>query len=70
MAMDANEDVCIGATDALFQMLGMKVAILTRHPRKSPPVTYDWNLQWQLIDGIWVTPGLKAVLGAGYCPFG
>jgi hypothetical protein len=69
MAMNANEDVRTGTTDELFQALGMKEAILTWHASKSPPATYNWNLQRHQIDGIWVTPGLKAV-GAGYCPLG
>jgi hypothetical protein len=69
IGMDSNEDIRTGATENFFQALGMKEAILSRHQGKSPPATYNRNLQRQPIDGIWVTPGLRAI-GAGYCPFG
>jgi hypothetical protein len=51
MVMDANKDGHIGDTYALFQALAMKEAILTWHPSKSPPATYNQNLQQQLIEG-------------------
>ena len=69
IGMDSNEDIRTGATENFFQALGMKEAILSRHQGKSPPATYNRNLQRQPIDGIWVTPGLRAI-GAGYCAFG
>jgi hypothetical protein len=47
----------------------MKEAILTRHNRKPLPATQNRNNSREPINGIWVTPGLKAV-SAGYLPFG
>jgi hypothetical protein len=69
ITMDANDDVRKGPVAEFFRTLDMKEAILTRHNRKSPPATHNRNNSREPIDGIWVTPGLKAV-SAGYLPFG
>jgi hypothetical protein len=65
IGIDANEDVRTGRTAEFFRALGMKEAILSRHQERSPPATYNRNNSREPIDGLWVTPGLKAV-AAGY----
>jgi hypothetical protein len=69
IGIDANEDVRTGRTDEFFRAFGMKEAILTRHQERSPPATNNRNNSREPIDGLWVTPGLKAV-AAGYEAFG
>ncbi len=69
LGIDANEDVRTGATAAFFKALGMREAILAKHVQVSPPATHNRNNQRQPIDGLFVTPGLKAV-AAGYKAFG
>ena len=69
LGIDANEDIRTGRTQEFFRALGMKEAILARHAERSPPATYNRNNSREPIDGIFVTPGLKAV-AAGYEAFG
>jgi hypothetical protein len=69
ITMDANDDVRTGPVAAFFRSLDMKEVILTRYTRKSPHATQNRNNSREPIDGIWVTPGLKAV-SAGCLPFG
>jgi hypothetical protein len=70
IGIDANEDVCTGATAEFFQTRGLRYAILDKHSQSSPPATHNRNNQRQpTIDGLFVTPGLQAV-AAGYSPFG
>jgi hypothetical protein len=61
IGIDANEDVRTGATAEFFKALGMRKAILAKHNQVSPPATHNRNNQRQPIDGLFVTPGLKAV---------
>ena len=56
IGIDANEDVCTGATAEFFQTLGMREAILDKHNQLSPPATHNRNNQRQPIDGLFVTP--------------
>ena len=69
ISIDANEDVHTGATVNFLQALGMREAILDKHSQSSPPATHSRNNRRQPIDGLFVTPGLKAV-SAGYASFG
>ena len=68
IGIDANEDIREGQTESFFRTLGMKEAILSKHD-SSPPATQNRNTRRQPIDGLFVTPGLKAV-AAGYEAFG
>ena len=68
--INANKDIRTGTTaEFLFQALGMREAILDKHSQSSPPATHTRNNQRQPIDGLFVTPGLKAV-STGYASFG
>ena len=70
LGIDANEDIRTGRTQEFFRALGMKEVILARHAEMSPPATYNRNNSREpILDGIFVTPGLKAV-AAGYEAFG
>jgi hypothetical protein len=69
IGIDANKDVRTGATAEFFQTLGLRDAILDKHSQSSPPATHNRNNQQQPIDGLFVTPGLRAV-AAGYSAFG
>jgi hypothetical protein len=69
IGIDASEDVHTGAMAEFFQTLGLRNAILDKHSQSSPPATNNRNNQRQPIDGLFVTPDLRAV-PARYSAFG
>jgi hypothetical protein len=68
IGIDMNEDVRDCTLSKLFQENNLRNAILTSHPSKSPPATFNRNCSCTPIDAIWVTPNLD-ITRAGFMPF-
>ena len=66
VTMDTNEDIRLPVIEQFFQKLGMKEAILHRHPHQRPVATRFPGTK--PIDGIWVSKGLT-VVQSGYTAF-
>ena len=68
IGIDMNADVRKNNLTTQLQQLHLRDAILTAHPTKSPPATFNRNRSRIPIDSMWVSPNLE-ITRAGYMPF-
>jgi hypothetical protein len=69
IGMDVNEDVRSRHLKAYFDKIYMHEAILSSHPRLSPPATCIKNESRTPIDSIWCSKGIRPI-AAGFLRFG
>jgi hypothetical protein len=69
IGMDANEDVRSRHLKEYFDKIHMHEAILSSHPRLSPPATCIKNESRIPIDSIWCSKGIRPI-AAGFLRFG